>query len=198
MKVHFVTSTEYYKKSPQEFNKIREIIEKFSGEKPTTYSDMDGPEISYDTDPDQLTRAVKQDEKALKEADALVANITTSSAGPGFDVATALSLKKPVLVLKREDDEAKRSPHLMTVKKSKMLHFVRYNDSNLEKVMRDFVNASKQMLDTKFILIISPEIDRYLEWAADFRRMHKAQIVRNAVEDMIGKDTEYKKVGKEE
>jgi len=43
----------------------------------------------------------------------------------------------------------------------------------------------------KFILIITPEIDRYLEWSSIERRMHKSQVVRAAIEKVIKRDGEY-------
>ncbi|KXK09749.1 MAG: hypothetical protein UZ20_WS6002000317 [candidate division WS6 bacterium OLB21] len=82
---------------------------------------------------------------------------------------------------------------------SKLLTFAEYKDNTtIEKATVDFVYSVKSMLDTKFILIISPEIERYLEWVSDNRRMHKAQVVRRAVEDTMEKDKEYKDYLKKE
>ncbi|HEC63939.1 MAG TPA: hypothetical protein ENI23_01450 [bacterium] len=197
MKVHFISSSDYYKTSKKEFTKTKELIEKIIGNEVTTYADMGGKEIGYDSNEKDIVDSIKKDEQALKAADMVIADITQSSAGPGYDIANALNLKKPVLVMKRESKEDKRTPHTMTVKDSKLLTFSRYNDTSLEKMLRKFINSARQKLDTKFILIISPEIDRYLEWASDYKRMHKAQIVRNAVEDMLEKDKEYTQAQKE-
>jgi hypothetical protein len=54
------------------------------------------------------------------------------------------------------------------------------------------MKEASSRLDSKFILIISPEMDRYLNWASKVKRTHKAQVVRAALEVMIKKDKEYK------
>lgn len=51
----------------------------------------------------------------------------------------------------------------------------------------------KEAEEPKFILIISKEIDRYLEWASAAYLMHKSRIVRDAIEDRMSGDKEYKK-----
>ncbi len=198
MKVFYVTSTEFYKKFPEKFKETVKLLEELSRDKVLTYTEQQSKDFDFEKDQEEIRKMIKEIEKSMKEADVLIADITISTAGPGYDIATALNLKKPVLVLKREDDNVKRGPHSITVKKSKLLNYIKYNDENIRKVLRDFLNNSRKLLDTKFILIISPEIDRYLEWAADNKRMHKAQIVREAVEDMMVKDQEFKKAIKDE
>lgn len=141
----------------------------------------------------EIAKAYNDLSKFLKQADIFIADISESSVGIGYEIAQALSLKKPALVLKHKD--AKFEP-LATLEgnKSKLLQYEQYEKTEIAKIINTFVKESKSKLDTKFILIISPEIDRYLEWAAEHRRMHKAQIVRQAVEDMMRKDKDYKEV----
>ncbi len=62
------------------------------------------------------------------------------------------------------------------------------NLGNLEKITR------KLREDPKFILIISPEIDEYLEWVSQKRKMHKAQFVRESIKAKMLKDQEYQQV----
>lgn len=193
MKVYYVASTEFYKNNKKKFEQYRETISKLSGSKTITFTERQSKEFDFAQDQDELRKLVKDTEKGLKDADVVIADITSSSAGPGYDIASALNMKKPVLVLKRDDDDTSRGPHSITVKKSKQMNYIKYNDENFEKIVQDFLSKAKQQLDTKFILIISPEIDRYLEWASSTRRMHKAQVVRNAVEDAMSKDKEWKK-----
>lgn len=197
MKVFYVTSTEFYKKHPDKYNAMLKLLEKLTGKKPNHYTDQQSQEFDFTKDQDELTGMIRKMERALKDSDVLIADISISSAGPGYDIATALNLKKPVLVLKREDDKAKRGPHSITVKKTRLMNFIKYNEKNIEKIIKDFLQNAKQKLDTKFILIISPEIDRYLEWASDYKRMHKAQIVRDAVGERMKKDQEWKELQEE-
>lgn len=141
-----------------------------------------------------FTNAAKIQTTNIKNADIVIADITDSSGAVGFHVATALSEKKPVLVLRQKKERANRLPGPIIGNKSKLLRFAEY--TNLEertKAISDFLSWSKLKLDSKFILIISSEIDRYLEWSSQENRMHKAQIVRDAIEKVMNKDSEYKK-----
>jgi hypothetical protein len=131
-------------------------------------------------------------EKSLKKADIVIAEISKSSSGIGFLVAQALNFRKPVLVLYAKGSSIP-APVPLKGQKSKLLYFKEYEQKELHNIIDNFLRDIKDKLDTKFILIISPEIDRYLEWAADYKRMHKAQIVRNSVEREMENDKEYEK-----
>jgi nucleoside 2-deoxyribosyltransferase len=129
--------------------------------------------------------------KSIKSNDIVIAEVTEMSSGIGFMIATALDQKKPVIAL--FDKNSKLDPSkTLTGSTNKLLSFCKYDKENLSKVIKDFQKKANDVIDTKFILIISPEIDRYLTWVSDNRRMHKAQVVRLALEDVMEKDKEYK------
>jgi len=140
----------------------------------------------------EIMKVYKELDNYLKNSDIYIAEISEPSIGIGYEISQAIVLKKPVLVLNFE--KSKFHP-LATIQglKSKFITYKEYNLTNLKNILKDFLKLAKQKVDTKFILIISPEIDRYLEWAADFKRMHKAQLVRNAVEKEMESDSDYKK-----
>ena len=192
MKIFYVTSTEFYRKYPKKYASNIKLIEKLSGEKVSHFTNRQSQEFDYDTEQEEVTQLIKNIEHELKDADALIADITISSAGPGYDIATALGLKKPVLVLKHESDTSKRGPHSITIKKNQLLNYIKYNDTNFEKVLKDFLVQAEGKLDTKFILIIPAKIDQYLEWSSSYKRMHKAQLVREAIEKYMDKDEDWK------
>lgn len=143
-------------------------------------------------DVDFLVSKFKESEKAIREADMAIVEVTYPGRRIGFEIARALDEKKVVLALYRDD--AKDSSAVATLKGNTYKNFILkpYNSTNIIDVVKDGLQTAKEQLDTKFILIISPEIDRYLQWASEERRMHKAQLVRNAVEDMMDKDKDYK------
>lgn len=130
----------------------------------------------------------------LKKADFVVVESTKANAGVGFLISAAVAEKKPVLALFDQTKTNSAATSLLGfAAKNKLLAVRGYNKTNLETVFSEFVNEIRKVLDTKFILIISPEIDAYLQWASDNRRMHKAQVVRRAVEQVMNDDKEYKK-----
>lgn len=134
----------------------------------------------------------KKMEKAIKDTDIVLTEATNSDTKTGFEIARSLDEKKIVIVLE-EEGKTKQSSAWIHTNNSKNLIFQKYSKkNNIQEIIDRALNAAKGQLDTKFILIISSEIDRYLDWAASTKRMHKAQIVRNAVEVMMKKDKEYK------
>ncbi len=141
-----------------------------------------------------FTNAAKTQTSNIKNTDIMIADITDSSGAVGFHIASALSEKKPVLVLRQKKEEPNRLPGPIIGNQSKLLRFSEYSNADeRNKAIANFLKWSKQKLDTKFILIISAEIDRYLEWSSQENRMHKAQIVREAVEKVMNKDKKYQK-----
>jgi hypothetical protein len=135
--------------------------------------------------------------KKIRSSDAVIADTSTSSSSVGYELAIAQTERKPILVL----HDSKNIEYLADVvsgNTSKLLSIKTLSSTdNIGRIIDDFLVEAKSLIDTKFILIISPGIDKYLEWASSERRMHKAQIVRNAIEDMMEKDKDYKQFLKE-
>lgn len=139
-------------------------------------------------------KAFQKSMTALKKADFVVAECTNSNAGQGFLIAAALNEKKPVLAL-FDQSRSNSAPAMLSgyAARNRSLAVRGYTKETLSSVINEFFAEVRKVLDTKFILIISPEIDSYLQWASDNRRMHKAQVVRRAVEQVMNDDKEYKK-----
>lgn len=136
-------------------------------------------------------------QRELKSSDFVIAEITQASSGIGFLISQAIMERKPTLVIMRNNTS--RAPIPIQAKDSKLIYFRRYNDaSELEEIAKSFLENVRQYIDRKFILIIPSEIDKYLEWSAYERRKHKSQIVREALETSIGKDSDYQEFLAEE
>ena len=146
-------------------------------------------ENTIDEDSKHLDHIYTDRTKSIKYCDFVVAESTYYSSGNGFLISYALSEKKPVLVLSKP---GKISSIILKSVKNKLLTYKEYTPETIHKHLASYLSQVRKVIDTKFILIISPEIDRYLQWASENRRMHKAQVVRLALEDVMEKDKEYK------
>ncbi len=135
--------------------------------------------------------AYKRNINSIRSCDVIVAEISGISSGIGFLLAKGVEEKKPVIALFNK--ESKNNPSL-TLKgiNNRHFHYYEYTAKSLENILKDALDKVKKQLDTKFILIIPSEIDRYLEWASDYKRMHKAQVVREAIEKYMEKDEDWK------
>lgn len=137
-----------------------------------------------------LAKKFDRTDKFIKDADILIAEISNADSKVGYEIARALDEKKVVITLESED--SKNVHPNIHGNKSRTLINKKYKSGDLIETIEKSLKEAAGKLDSKFILIISPEIDRYLEWSAQTKRMHKAQIVRNAVEQQMKKDKEYK------
>ncbi len=151
-------------------------------------------EIKAQTDKtkDPTLNFFKRIEKEIKFTDIVITEVTYADTKVGFEIARALNEKKIVIAL---EQEGKLEAEIPSIHGNKLTSLIKktYTPSNVISVVEKSVDEAKSKLDTKFILIISSEIDRYLDWASGEKRMHKAQIVRNAVEEVLKKDPDYKK-----
>lgn len=188
MKIFFIVSQDG-NKDEVDSEKIATTLEA-QGNK-VIVSVINEKESSTNEDPEKV---YQKNLNNLKKADFVVVECTKSNAGVGFLISAAINEKKPVLAL-FEQTKTNIAPATLTgfAAKNKLLAVRGYTKTNLVSVFTDFVGEIRKILDTKFILIISPEIDCYLQWASDNRRMHKAQVVRRAVEQVMNEDKEYKK-----
>ncbi|MBD3281061.1 hypothetical protein GF389_06135 [Candidatus Dojkabacteria bacterium] len=185
MKVFFIGERRY-KDNTEINNKIIKHLEK-SGYK----VDKSFIESEHDSDFSNFEEAYKRNIHSIKNCDFVVAEVTSTSSGLGYLVATALSHKKPVLTFFDKTSKITQSQTLKGVS-NKLFIYNKYDQDSLIKDLDKALGQTKQLLDTKFILIIPAEIDRYLEWASDYKRMHKAQIVRQAIEEYMERDEDWK------
>lgn len=146
---------------------------------------------------DEAEDLYKQNLKKLKESDVIVAEVSFVSSDTGYFIAEAIQEKKPVLVFFNMSEGKENPRHMRIVpvglkgNKNKYLILKEYDGSNLEKLLDIALADAKALADTKFILIIPPEIDRYLEWNVKEKGISKAEITRQAVEEKMALDKEY-------
>ena len=129
-------------------------------------------------------------QKRITRSDIVIAEMTYESTGLGYDVAQASLQSKPVLVL-LDSKLSKVGNNPIFGSDSNRISVKNYTPQTLETIIEEFLISARRQLDSKFILIIPAEIERYLSWASTKRGIRKAEIVRNAVDDLMEKDKEY-------
>lgn len=192
MKVYYATSSDFKHSDENNFyDKTVNYIGFKVGQKNLKVNKYNPVDEEIDTK--KAIKTIKYNEKALRDADVFIADMTKSSAGLGFQIALATSEKKPTLVLRHVEDTKPTSQNSITSGAHRNITYTDYkNTEEITKSVDLFLEDAKQKIDTKFILIIPPEIDKYLNWASDFRRLHKAQVVRQAIEKEMSKDKDWK------
>jgi nucleoside 2-deoxyribosyltransferase len=153
---------------------------------------------SYDSfDFNEAQKVVKTNAKLIKNSDFVVAEVSFFSGTTGYDISFALEEKKPIIVLynlvdyRGDSRSIKTLPVTLKGNTSKYIIAREYDNKTLKRTLELAIKDAKDLADTKFILIIPPEIDRYLEWNVKVKGIAKAEITRQAVEEMMKKDKEY-------
>lgn len=185
MKVYFTTSNSHADKIRPQIEAITKTIES-SGHvllRVDTTQTHDKEEGSVSVFKKVIT--------SIRNCDFVIAELTNSSAGVGYEIALAIGEKKPVIIFY---SASSAQPLSITFKgnSSKYLKTKGYkNIQDIEKTIKTFSKEVRRLIDTKFILIIPPEIDRYLEWNVKAKGIPKAEITRGAIEQMMKEDKKY-------
>lgn len=127
--------------------------------------------------------------KSAKESEILITDITNSALDSGIEISRSLSENKVLILLQKEKTGLKSE--FSKISKEKNVIVKNYKAGTIDKDLQIVIKEASKKVDSKFILIISPEIERYLSWSAKNKRIHKAQLVRNALENMLSKDKDY-------
>ncbi len=189
MKIYYTSSIRLNKELKNIQEKIKNIVLEEKNTFVSIYAQFPKVEDYLGLDEEQAFNIFRKSQKSLLEAEVVIADVSHPSDRIGFEIATAINEKKPVLALIKKG--IKLAPPIQG-NNSRYLTVAQYDGiEDVEHIVKKFIQDAKKNIDTKFILIISPQIDKYLEWVASERRKHKAQIVREALESQMSKDKEY-------
>lgn len=126
----------------------------------------------------------KESVEAIHRADVVIADSTLPSFSVGFQVATAMHMKKPILILNREGVNAAPFPAGIDIG----VQYKTYNDDTLKEVVKDFLKENDiQLKDMRFNFFIDRPIYNYLRWSAHKTGKTKAEILRELVMREIDK-----------
>jgi hypothetical protein len=148
----------------------------YASEKKGSVHDIDWPILYKDT------------VEAITRADVVIAETSIQSFGVGFQVALAIQLKKPTLLLRVEDMDsfafAAGIPQQNALYKT-------YDDKSIEPIVHDFLRQNDiTSKDMRFNFFIDRKIYNYLRWSAAKTGKTKAEILRELVEQEIDRDGE--------
>jgi len=130
--------------------------------------------------------------QAIKKSDFVIAEASSPGLGVGYQIFYAASLKKPILVLYSEEVGDLSMVRSVINFDSDLVEFRKYNDSNLDYIVDQFINKNKKEFK-KFNFIISKEIDEYLNWISLYNKgKSKSALLRNKIlNEIISKDKDF-------
>lgn len=123
-------------------------------------------------------------ENWIKASSFVIAETSFPSVSVGYEIALALRLAKPVLVLYSEGDP----PSLLKHHTYDRLHTEKYTLSSLGTIIDDFTRYIEGKHDTRFTFFLPEELNAYLENASKKRKMTKSMYIRQLLESDVTKN----------
>lgn len=186
MKIHLITSRPTLENDITTLHKMVQIIE---SEGHSLALDWIDRAYKRTIDPNKpaadWSKIFKENIEIITKADVIVAETSYENFGVGYQVAYAVQLKKPVLLL-----------HHATASKNAFATGVEdgwvkrheYKEDNLESILKKFLADNNiQTKDMRFNFFIDRPIYNYLRWAAFRTGKTKAEILRELVSREIDK-----------
>lgn len=117
-------------------------------------------------------------ENWIKSCDFMIAETSFPSVSVGYEIALALRVAKPVLILYTKGDP----PSLLTYHSYDRLHTEQYTITNVGSIIEDFLHYIEGKHDTRFTFFLPEEMNFYLEDKAKKRKLSKSLYLRRLIE----------------
>lgn len=134
---------------------------------------------------------------SILAADVMIIEGTVTSFSVGHQVTLALSKNKPTLFLIQKSAGKKHGrskDSFLAGITSPLLKVAEYDDSNLADTLNDFLNNNGGKPIVKFNIVLTKEIENYLNWASFTHKLNKSEFIRNLIlKHMRNEDTQYQK-----
>ncbi len=134
---------------------------------------------------------------SILASDVMIIEGTVTSFSVGHQVTLALSKNKPTLFLIKKSLEKKHGlskDSFLAGITSPLLKIVEYDDSNLADILNDFLNNNGGKPIVKFNIVLTKEIESYLNWASFTHKLNKSEFIRNLIlKHMRNEDKQYQK-----
>lgn len=200
MKIHFACSTselEIYSKNYIDIcNIIRDmghtITRDWIDNAVATLSDYKKGKIKIDR-VDIYNKAVE----SILASNVVIIEGTISSFSIGHQMTLALSKNKPTLVLIYNDGSDKKNKlqsSFIHGIKSPLLTVAKYSSAeDLKRILSNFLSKSINT-SIKFNIVLSKEIENYLDWASFYYKVNKSEFIRDIIaKHMNRNDLNYQK-----
>lgn len=187
MKVYLSYS---YKSHSETISRIRDIL------KIRRFSIVERKHINQlENNKQEIKKIIQSNEDNILKSDLVVIEYTKKSTYVLYEASISITNKKPVIVIYNTDFISKPHIQIKTLQNhpSKYLLVKKYTTSTLEMKLSEALEEARNLMQTKFLLILPPHIDQYLEWNVKRNGLSKADVTRQALETIMSKDIEYQK-----
>lgn len=165
-------------------------------------SDLSYFETTSENDKKKLRDINKRIERILYRSDALIIETTKKSTGMGIIIGMAINMRKPVLMLYnkelRQGQVSIIADAVSSSNRAFLTSYTDYNKSSLEMIVRDFLKKAKELTESKFNIILPPDITKYLAWYSDKQKVPKVDRLRELILNDMSKNKQWKDIIQED
>ncbi|PIR59674.1 MAG: hypothetical protein COU68_04315 [Candidatus Pacebacteria bacterium CG10_big_fil_rev_8_21_14_0_10_45_6] len=133
--------------------------------------------------------AAKKIQQWIRRAEILVYEVTKPDISIGFEIATAISNSKPVIVL--YEIGAGEVPHGLKGVHSEKLQLVGYSNDTLVESISIALEFARETNDIRFNFFVPPSISLYLDWIAQKKKIPRSVYLRTLIEKDRENDEEF-------
>lgn len=188
MKIHFMGPIDGNK---ERYKRIISRIEELGHEVVTKHSiERKMSDIVHESDSDTELMAKKL-ERWIRQADLIMFEVTRQEVSIGYEIATAINMMKPVIVL--YEDMGKNVPHGLKGIKSDRVQVHAYSEETLDELIELAIDYAGETADVRFNFFITPSIGRYLDWVAQQKKLPRSVYLRNLIELDMERNDEYRR-----
>jgi hypothetical protein len=159
---------------------------------------------SYDyVSKEEARSMVRENQKLIQKADIVITEFSFLSHSTSYHTTYAIEQKKPVLLLYNNVDYTEspnfafRIPSTFVGLDAGNLLIKEYSNQTIETTLKYGIHDAVALMMTKFNLIISPEINRFLEWSVKDTGLPKSELTRKSLENTSRENKRYQDYLKE-
>lgn len=184
MKVHFITSRDSIEKDIDTLQRIIQCVKKSGHALANDWIDIAlERQRTGDHGSADWKRIYKDNLENVAETDVIIAEVSYENFGVGYQVATAVQQKKPILLLRRKI--AGKSAFVTGVEDG-WVQYAEYDEGDVDSIVDHFLKENDiTTKDMRFNFFIDRPIYNYLRWSALKTGKTKAEILRELVQREI-------------
>lgn len=186
MKIHFVVAVDGNK---HDHESIAKTIEKLGHELVTEHFLTRKLEEIVKESPAESELYAKKAQTWIKKADIVLFETTKPDVSVGYEVALALNMMKPVIVLYNE--ESGYPPHSLKGYNLEKLQVLGYNAHTLPEILELALEHASESADVRFNFFISPKIGSYLDWISKNKKIPRSVYLRKLIEHDMEDNDEF-------
>lgn len=122
-----------------------------------------------------------------KLSDVSIFEVTNPNVSIGQEIAYALLINKPVILLYYGDEE----PHILRDFSNETLFIHSYTRSNVKKIIKTCFDYIQEIKEIRFNMLIPHDLNQYLNTISRQQNVHKSTLVRNLIREDMKKNQNY-------